>query len=1612
MGNLNSFPLVLSIKSGSGIQSELSKFESNLRSSANRASASLKEAGRAADGAFRFDGARRQVQELAREIDTFRNRQAAKRADLFGIQSALQGLSADPFNRVAAEILASENRLAAQRARAHAENMANLAAQAQAGISAVQARQAAQTEAFRQAEAEGLRLLQLDQQRIAESAKMAAGPQFVASPSFNPAGFIQAAAAADKFAAEQRALANAANIAANAVDGATAEQRAFAVAANQAADAAEAEASRLRALATAQGNVAASAEAAGIKLVQSSDLVTNSVRGQRFAFIQSSQQVQDFLIQIQGGQNPMIAFSQQASQLAFVMAGAGGEAGKFARFIAGGWGTLIFSGLTVLSLLTAGLFDNSKAHQEAEKAAKAFGDRQKDIKNFIDETTGALIEQNKTLIQNAILTRQARLLANKDDIADGQKKAFEAARTAAAGGALAKYAGQLTDVGGVGPVQRNAGVDRVIQQAGNDVDKLSAGLFKLAQTNPALKDVALQVSELGSKAILATRENQRLNDELAALNGKGDKIFTPAALQGAVAIAAATDKYAKKIAELNEQKRRLDASVTNKTFKGDRDDYVQQAAAIEKQITLTKKAESDAKKAASAGRSAAKQAATDRRQELFADAQAIADGTDAIKAANSGYAAQITRLKNQLKEGLISSEDAKAQAIAARQIRNAAVEAAQAQKKLGEALAQGEQRFDGESTFVDQIQTFEAAIASARKQIDELGVAMVNGTEYTGQRLDDLSSKANAAFLKPITDANRQLREQAEIDKLILAGREGEAQALQSRYQLLSQYGTLGEKELARLEKELGINKDLIDAEQQRTREIERRNQLIQVQVQQARQLQSAFEDFLTDPFKKGSLSNLTKAITEGRKRAIAQELSIKLFGDLGQSVEDRLRRGGEAVATAGANLDKSATALTNTADGALEAFQSAAGALTGSAESISQAAGTLRGANDNIPTLGQVSTTPTAFGQNVGNAAGEALAEIVVTGHRYRGAEQTGLEPFLTDFSKDLKQIDVNLGRSGGSSVGSTIAGLVNGLGGIETVLSFASSAIGGKGGNAINGLLGMAAFNQLGKAAFSSILKAGGGTFAAAGIGQTVGAGIAGIGQGMFADSLVKLLGLKGSKTGGAIGGAIGGAAFGPIGGFIGGALGSIVGGMLKKTPYATSSFTTANGQLVAGNNQGNKASASTASKASRGAVVEGLNAVLEQFGATISGDPGVTVGNYDGKYRVSTTGYKGKLDFKGSSANGLHSFADAESAVKFAIQAIIEKGAIAGIRESTKRLLAAGTDLDKQIQKALTFENVFTELKSYTDPVGAAIDALDKKFAGLRSIFEEASASTEEYSKLEQLYAIQRSEAVEQAAKSITGTLQGFLDNLRYSGETGLSLRTREANARSAFSPLAAQIMGGQRVDQDKFTETAQSYLDIAREIYGSTQQYFDLLNRVTNLTAKAITNAGGTVTPITAANTATNIATATGTTTSAAGASSIGYASVAGATPVTGASYDMVKQIANDNAALSATIVEQFKQQTAAVAIPADRLAWFSRGDTVSAIQEAMRPAATPGGAGGTGSNAITAPDVVAALGRIDQKMGKLVDASTIDQSPPSVLVSPIKPATTVKPSPLLGTLRTA
>lgn len=250
----------------------------------------------------------------------------------------------------------------------------------------------------------------------------------------------------------------------------------------------------------------------------------------------------------------------------------------------------------------------------------------------------------------------------------------------------------------------------------------------------------------------------------------------------------------------------------------------------------------------------------------------------------------------------------------------------------------------------------------------------------------------------------------------------------------------------------------------------------------------------------------------------------------------------------------------------------------------------------------------------------------------------------------------------------------------------------------------------------------------------------------------------GQLGSAIGGALGQKLGeeflakgfesiakglGAAAGPLGAIAGGLLGGALGSLLSSTPRGSATIGNVGGALGVTGTRGTSQARIAAATDSANGILDSLNALAAELGATIDPSKGsVSIGIRKKNYRVDTSGSgitktsKGAIDFG----------QDAEAAALYAMQDLIRDGVLVGLRKGTENLLKNTSDLEVGVQKALAFEGVFTELKALQDPLGAALDSLEKEGERLRDIFEEAGATVEEYAQLEELLTIKRQDAID--------------------------------------------------------------------------------------------------------------------------------------------------------------------------------------------------------------------------------------------------------------------------
>lgn len=446
-----------------------------------------------------------------------------------------------------------------------------------------------------------------------------------------------------------------------------------------------------------------------------------------------------------------------------------------------------------------------------------------------------------------------------------------------------------------------------------------------------------------------------------------------------------------------------------------------------------------------------------------------------------------------------------------------------------------------------------------------------------------------------------------------------------------------------------------------------------------------------------------------------------------------------------------------------------------------------------------------------------------------------------LNDQYRDLVNTLGNLGGAGA------------GLGTLFGILTGNTSAVGGKFGNLLNIGLGTEIDSQgnvLSKTLGTELSK----VFKKSGeFGKLMTSLVQNAGMGLVAGSALFGKQSASEQAGSAIGGMLGGSKLvegalskgleklsaglgqfaGPLGSVLGGVLGSALGGAFTKVKWGRIDLSAAG---VSGTS-GNSGSSQKAALAAGNSIYGGLADLASQFGGTIGNFGNISVGVRHGDYRVNAGGTslkvkKGAVDFND----------DAEAAVAYAMKLAIERGAINGIRASTNNLLKAGDDLSAQINKALSFENVFTELKTYLDPVGAELDTIDKEFANLRTIFAEAGATAAEYAQLEQLLSIKRQEALNKETDALNDIRSRIAE--AQGDEATATAIARAKELRDATSDaqraLLQQLYAIEDANaaQDKLTQAQEAAATAAEQLRQAWESVSDSLvdevNRIRGLT----------------------------------------------------------------------------------------------------------------------------------------------------------------------------------
>lgn len=155
--------------------------------------------------------------------------------------------------------------------------------------------------------------------------------------------------------------------------------------------------------------------------------------------------------------------------------------------------------------------------------------------------------------------------------------------------------------------------------------------------------------------------------------------------------------------------------------------------------------------------------------------------------------------------------------------------------------------------------------------------------------------------------------------------------------------------------------------------------------------------------------------------------------------------------------------------------------------------------------------------------------------------------------------------------------------------------------------------------------------------------------------------------------------------------------------------------------------------------------------------------------------------------------------------------------------RRLTALG--LDQQAEQIQLSYNTQKEIESFT----ASLDAL--------------ALTAEEKSKM--LVKLEEVQAEERAAimRESTRGISDFLDSLRVGGLSGTTGMGRLASAGELFSRDLAAAQTGDRTALQRITQSSETYLNLAREIYGSTSAFHGIRSGVVSSLENLVSNPVG-------------------------------------------------------------------------------------------------------------------------------------------------------------------------
>ena len=724
---------------------------------------------------------------------------------------------------------------------------------------------------------------------------------------------------------------------------------------------------------------------------------------------------------------------------------------------------------------------------------------------------------------------------------------------------------------------------------------------------------------------------------------------------------------------------------------------------------------------------------------------------------------------------------------------NAANEAkrlAEFSRQATSEIARMREQYDGTASGISQAN---AAHERLNALAQELRERKPPGYEQQIEQLNAIAPLIDKSIAQPFDSIILQQERQIELSKLSRDGKFAEAEQLEVQFQLMDQMGVKSEEQLALALAKAGVTEkdykrliEYLGVQRLITQEDERRKSIIRDQLDQVQQIRENLEQTIAElPSQSlNAIGNFFEDLFGQFKQFFARSVVDTLFGDTFAELQAEIN--GSPIA---ASEKRVATANTRYADSITktsDALYDLAKAARAGANGVSGAPA----ANDNAPLASDEAPLSDTI-----DVMGSAIVRPLVNGFNASLTER--FDVFGRTFTK-LAERFLGEGSPLAKDIGKFVGGALEGA----AFGQFAGSAFGrtgGKVGGVIGGLLGGANTLLGANSPLQGIVSALPQVGAALQLNQTVG----------------KLFGAGQIKNGSLLTAIIGG----PLTALLGSAL------------RGSATIGSVNGELGITGTRGNSKSRIAASRETANSVIDQLRSIADQLGVEIDASAGsASVGIRKKTYVLDPTG-QGRTKGAGTIKLGKGEAGAAAAARALALD-LINDGVLVGLRAGSQQLLKNASSLEAGLSKALKFENVFRELREIDDPVGAAVEALNREFEGLIKIFKEAGATTAEFADLERLYQIKREKAITEANDRLLGTLKDYLFDLTAGNSSPLSPQLRYQNSLAELNRLDALRASGATVDPSQYRAVADAFLAASRDYQGSTVGYFEDFRRVTS------------------------------------------------------------------------------------------------------------------------------------------------------------------------------------